>query len=119
MRRSGVPVGVGVGVGVGAGRGVGGGEVGSVVVRSSFWGGGGEVGFCWVGGGEAAWASGLDFNGALRGDLKGWERVFVAVLSRRRLEGWMGDMMKGGDDKNCYGLCGCWKKLSMLRKKGN
>jgi hypothetical protein len=38
-------------------------------------------------------AAGFGFSGVLKGDLKGWERVWVAVSMRRRLEGWIGDMM--------------------------
>lgn len=93
-------VGAGRGAG-GGGCGGGGGEVRSVVAKSGL----GEVGFSWVGEGEAAWVSGLGFNGVLRGDLKGWERVFVAVLSRRRFDGWMGDMTAGEEEKECYALC--------------
>lgn len=40
-------------------------------------------------------ASGFDLRGVLKGDLKGWDRVFVAVFRRRRLEGLMGDMIEG------------------------
>ena len=38
--------------------------------------------------------SGFDLRGVLKGDLKGWDRVFVAVFRRRRFEGWMGDMVE-------------------------
>lgn len=94
-----------VGFGFGdAGRGSGGGEeeVGTVVGWASGWGGGSLVG------GEEA-AGGIDFEGVLKGDLKGWERVFVAVLRRRRFEGWMGDMIGGGGsilccNRDCCGL---------------
>ena len=44
--------------------------------------------------------AGFGLSGVLKGDLKGWERVFVAVFSRRRLEGWMGDIV-GGCGKEC------------------
>ena len=91
---------------VGAGRGSGGGgeEVGTVVGWASGWGGGSLVG-----GEEAAAAGGIDFEGVLKGDLKGWERVFVAVLRRRRFEGWTGDMIGGGGsilccNRDCYEL---------------
>ena len=40
-------------------------------------------------------SAGFGLSGVLKGDLKGFERVFVAVFNRRRLEGWMGDMMRG------------------------
>ena len=36
----------------------------------------------------------VDLRGVLRGDLKGWDRVFAEVFRRRRLEGWMGDMVE-------------------------
>ena len=36
----------------------------------------------------------VDLRGVLRGDLKGWDKVFAEVFSRRRLEGWMGDMIE-------------------------
>ncbi len=38
-------------------------------------------------------AAGFGFSGVLKGDLKGWERVWVAVSMRRRLEGRIGDMV--------------------------
>lgn len=101
-----VVVGVGFVVGfVDAGRGGGGGEeeVGTVVGWASGVGGGSLVG------GEEAAAGGIDFEGVLKGDLKGWERVFVAVLRRRRFEGWTGDMIEGGGSilccyRDCYEL---------------
>ena len=46
-----------------------------------------EGGASFVGGGEMAAAGDFGFDSVLRGDLKGWERVVVAVLRRRRLEG--------------------------------
>lgn len=68
-------------------------------------GGGEEIGWVAgsvvgsVGGGDGALVIGgmgegvgFGLKGVLRGDLKGWERVFVAVFRRRRLEGWRGDM---------------------------
>lgn len=54
--------------------------------------GGGDVGASLVVGGGGVGGGGVGLKGVLRGDLKGWERVFVAVLRRRRLEGWMGDI---------------------------
>ena len=36
----------------------------------------------------------VDLRGVLRGDLKGWDRVFAEVFRRRRLEGWMGGMIE-------------------------
>lgn len=87
---------------VGAGRGAGGGEVGSVAWLSGLGGGdgvGGDGGSL-VGEDEA---SGFDFSGVLKGDLKGWERVFVAVLRRRRFEGWMGDIMEWVGRKELLG----------------
>ena len=36
----------------------------------------------------------VDLRGVLRGDLKGWDRMFAEVFRRRRLEGWMGDIFE-------------------------
>lgn len=36
----------------------------------------------------------VDLRGVLRGDLKGWDRVFAEVFRRRRLKGWMGDIFE-------------------------
>ena len=36
----------------------------------------------------------VDLRGVLRGDLKGWDKVFAEVFRRRRLEGWIGDMIE-------------------------
>lgn len=89
-----------VGAGAGCGSvlgGSGGGEVGSVCGAES-WGlvGGDEEdgGASLAGDGEAG--IGFDLRGVLKGDLKGWERVFVAVFRRRRFEDWMGDMVRRG-----------------------
>lgn len=86
-------------VGASAGRGSGGGEVGCIAGSSLsvLVGGdevGGEDGASLVGEG-----AGSDFglNGVLRGDLKGWDRVFVAVFRRRRFEGCMGDIVGIGE----------------------
>lgn len=37
--------------------------------------------------------SGFGFSGVLKGDLKGWERVWEAVSMRRRFEGRIGDIL--------------------------
>lgn len=92
-----------VGFGDAGGRSGGRGEVGRVVGWALGVGGGSLVG------GEEAAAGGIDFEGVLKGDLKGWERVFVAVLRRRRFEGWTGDMIGGGGsilccNRDCYEL---------------
>ena len=47
-------------------------------------------------------------RGVLRGDLKGWERALAAGLRRRRLEGWMGDMVERLSDSTV-----------LERKRGN
>lgn len=87
-----------VNVGVVVGAGLGGDEVGFV----GGWAGrlveGGDevVGGSLVGG-MVEEGSDFGFDGVLKGDLKGWDRVLVAVFSRRRFEAWMGDMVwRGG-----------------------
>ena len=67
--------------------------MGELVVVGAGWGSEavGEGGAFLVG--EEETASGFDLSGVLKGDLKGWDRVFVAVFRRRRFEDWMGDMM--------------------------
>lgn len=75
--------------------------------RGAWWvwfvGGNGVWGF--VGGGEEEEAAGggLGVSGDLKGDLKGWERVVVAVSRRRRFEGWMGDMVGRDGERDGWG----------------
>lgn len=44
--------------------------------------------------GEEVTVAGFCLRGVLKGDLKGWERVFVALFRRRRLDVEMGDMFQ-------------------------
>lgn len=74
----------GVGVVGGGGFEVGGGFFEVVVGVVGFWRGGRRV----VGG----WGVVGGFGGVLKGDLKGWERVWLTESRRRRLEGRSGDM---------------------------
>ena len=48
--------------------------------------GGEDVGGQLLADGEEVGVAGFCSRGVLKGDLNGWERVFVAVFRRRRLE---------------------------------
>lgn len=76
------------------------------------WGEGGDSSV-----GEEAVVSGFDFKGVLKGDLKGWERVFAAVFRRRRFEVWKGDMIER--EVELYGECkkDCWDCIVWEKKR--
>lgn len=80
----------GRGVLVDGGCGCGfGGEAWDVIglsLTDGFVSGGKDVGGVLSADGEVVGVAGFCLRGVLKGDLKGWERVFVAVFRRRRLE---------------------------------
>lgn len=74
-----------------------------------------------VGVGRFVAAEGVGLRGVLKGDLKGWESVWVAWSRRRRLEGRGGDMFGAGGRGSIDWVyeVSCWLCGRRLRATGD